>query len=46
MNYSQQFRQGHLVLQAEILFHYQELFPSADDFLICQFFLYQNSSAI
>ncbi|HEL2440791.1 TPA: DnaD domain-containing protein [Streptococcus suis] len=46
MNYSQQFRQGHLVLPAAILFHYQELFPSADDFLIWQFFLYQNSSAI
>lgn len=46
MNYSQQFRLGHLVLPAAILFHYQELFPSADDFLIWQFFLYQNSSAI
>ncbi|MBS7886246.1 DnaD domain-containing protein [Streptococcus suis] len=46
MNYSQQFRQGHLVLPTAILFHYQELFPSADDFLIWQFFLYQNSSAI
>ncbi|HFU4092496.1 TPA: DnaD domain-containing protein [Streptococcus suis] len=46
MNYSQQFRQGHLVLPAAILFHYQELFPSADDFLIWQFFFYQNSSAI
>ncbi|HEP1787157.1 TPA: DnaD domain-containing protein [Streptococcus suis] len=46
MNYSQQFRQGHLVLPAAILFHYQELFPSADDFLIWQFFLYQNSSSV
>ncbi|HEM5039580.1 TPA: DnaD domain-containing protein [Streptococcus suis] len=46
MNYSQQFRQGYLVLPAAILFHYQELFPSADDFLIWQFFLYQNSSSV
>ncbi|RRN51920.1 DnaD domain protein [Streptococcus suis] len=46
MNYSQQFRQGHLVLPAAILFHCQELFPSADDFLIWQFFLYQNSSSV
>ncbi|BDD39023.1 DnaD domain-containing protein [Streptococcus ruminantium] len=44
MNYSQQFRQGYLVLPAAILFHYQELFPSADDFLIWQFFFHQNSS--
>lgn len=46
MNYSQQFRQGYLVLPAAILFHYQELFPSADDFLIWQFFFHQNSSAM
>lgn len=44
MNYSQQFRQGNLVLPAAILFHYQELFPSADDFLVWQFFFYQNTS--
>lgn len=46
MNYSQQFQQGHLVLPAALLFHYQELFPSADDFLIWQFFFYQNSSKL
>lgn len=46
MNYSQQFRQGHLVLPAAILFHYQELFPSADDFLVWQFFFYQNTSSL
>ncbi|BDD40563.1 DnaD domain-containing protein [Streptococcus ruminantium] len=46
MNYSQQFRQGYLVLPAAILFHYQELFPSADDFLIWQFFFHQNSSSM
>lgn len=44
MNYSQQFRQGHLVLPSAILFHYRDLFPSADDFLVWQFFFYQNTS--
>ncbi|MDG3131761.1 DnaD domain-containing protein [Streptococcus suis] len=44
MNYSQQFREGHLILPAAILFHLQELFPAIDDFLIWQFFFYQNSS--
>ena len=44
MNYSQQFRQGNVVIPAALLFHYKELFSSADDFLIWQFFFYQNSS--
>ncbi|NQJ21114.1 DnaD domain-containing protein [Streptococcus suis] len=44
MNYSQQFRQGHLVLPSAILFHYRELFPTAEDFLVWQFFFYQNTS--
>ncbi|WP_105145416.1 DnaD domain-containing protein [Streptococcus suis] len=46
MNVTQQYRQGHVVLPAAILFHYQDLFPSADDFLIWQFFFFQNSSSI
>ncbi|HFI0022347.1 TPA: DnaD domain-containing protein [Streptococcus suis] len=44
MNYSQQFRQGNVVFPAALLFHYKELFSSADDFLIWQFFFYQNTS--
>jgi DNA replication protein len=44
MNYSQQFRQGNVVIPAALLFHYKELFSSADDFLIWQFFFYQNTS--
>lgn len=44
MNYSQQFRQGNVVIPAAILFHYKELFSSSDDFLIWQFFFYQNTS--
>ena len=44
MNYSQQFRQGNVVIPAALMFHYKELFSSADDFLIWQFFFYQNTS--
>lgn len=44
MNYSQQFRRGNVVIPAALLFHYKELFSSADDFLIWQFFFYQNTS--
>ena len=44
MNYSQQFRQGNVVIPAALLFHYKELFSSADDFLIWQFFFHQNTS--
>ncbi|HFU4115654.1 TPA: DnaD domain protein [Streptococcus suis] len=44
MNYSQQFRQGHLVLPSAILFYYRELFPTAEDFLVWQFFFFQNTS--
>lgn len=44
MNYSQQFRQGNVVIPAALLFYYKELFSSADDFLIWQFFFYQNTS--
>ncbi|WP_312248384.1 DnaD domain-containing protein [Streptococcus parasuis] len=44
MNFSQQFRQGNVVIPAALLFHYKELFSSADDFLIWQFFFYQNTS--
>ena len=44
MNYSQQFRQGNVVIPAALLFHHKELFSSADDFLIWQFFFYQNTS--
>lgn len=44
MNYSQQFRQGNVVIPAALLFNYKELFSSADDFLIWQFFFYQNTS--
>lgn len=46
MNYSQQYQSGNLVLPSDLLFHFQELFPSADDFLVWQFFFFQNTSKV
>lgn len=46
MTYSKQFRSGNLVFPSALLFHFQELFPSADDFLIWQFFFLQNTSQL
>ncbi|HFU4025447.1 TPA: DnaD domain-containing protein [Streptococcus suis] len=46
MTYAKEFGQGQLVLPPALLFHFQELFPSADDFLIWQFFYYQNTSKL
>lgn len=44
MTYSQMFQSGHLVLPSDLLFHIHELFPSAEDFLVWQFFFFQNTS--
>ncbi|TCD46528.1 DnaD domain protein [Streptococcus sp. X16XC17] len=46
MTYSKQFQSGNLVLPSALLFHFQELFPSADDYLIWQFFFLQNTSQL
>lgn len=44
MTYSKQFQAGNLVLPSALLFHFHELFPSAEDFLVWQFFFFQNTS--
>lgn len=46
MTYSKQFQSGNLVLPSALLFHFQELFPSTDDFLVWQFFFFQNTSQL
>lgn len=46
MTYSQMFQSGHLVLPSDLLFHFHELFPSADDYLVWQFFFFQNTSSL
>lgn len=44
MKLSQQYQSGNLVLPNALLFHFKDLFPSADDFLVWQFFFFQNTS--
>ncbi|WP_303973412.1 DnaD domain-containing protein [Streptococcus merionis] len=46
MSYLQQFKSGNVVLPAALLFHLKEVFPSMDDFLVWQFFFYQNTSQL
>ena len=46
MTFSQAFKDGALVLPAALLFHYQQLFKSSQDFLVWQYFFYQNTSAL
>lgn len=46
MNYLQQFQKGYLVLPPDLLFHFKDLFPSADDYVVWQFFFYQHTSNI
>ncbi|MGT2716331.1 DnaD domain-containing protein [Streptococcus respiraculi] len=44
MNYLQTFQKGYLVLPPDLLFHFKELFPSADAYVVWQFFFYQHTS--
>ena len=46
MKLSQQYQSGNLVLPSALLFHFKDLFPSADDFLVWQFFFFQNTSKL
>ena len=46
MNYVQEFQQGYMVLPSALLFHFKDLFPSANDFLVWQFFYFQNTSKL
>lgn len=40
------FKEGHLVLPADLLFRFQEIFDSAQEFLVWQFFYFQNTSSL
>ncbi|MDY4760644.1 DnaD domain-containing protein [Streptococcus thoraltensis] len=44
MTYTQAMKQGNLVLPAALLFNYHNIFESAEDFLVWQFFYFQNTS--
>ncbi|MGT2756533.1 DnaD domain-containing protein [Streptococcus ovuberis] len=46
MSYSKHFKSGNVVLPAALLFHFKDLFSSRDDFLVWQFFFYQNTSQL
>ena len=46
MTYLSAFQKGNLVLPSALLFHFQEIFSSSDDFLVWQFFYLQNTSAL
>ncbi|MGT2910701.1 DnaD domain-containing protein [Streptococcus cameli] len=46
MTISQQYQSGHLVLPSAFLYHFKDLFASADDFLVWQFFYFQNTSKL
>lgn len=46
MTYSKAFKDGVLALPAAVLFNYQHLFKSAQDFLVWQYFYFQNTSAL
>lgn len=44
MSFLEQFQKGHLVLPANLLLSYKQLFSSANDFLVWQFFYLQNTT--
>ena len=46
MTYLDAFKSGNLVLPSDLLLHYNQLFPSSDDFLVWQFFYLQNTTAL
>ena len=46
MTYLDAFKSGNLVLPSALLLHFKELFPSSDDFLVWQFFYFQNTTGL
>lgn len=44
MTYLQQFESGNVVIPAALLFNFKNIFASTEDFLVWQFFFYQNTS--
>ena len=46
MSFFEQYRSGNLVLPNALFFHFKEIFPSADDFLVWQFLYLQTTTQI
>lgn len=44
MSFLQHYKSGNLVLPGALLFHYKDIFSNADDFLVWQFFYFQNTT--
>lgn len=44
MSFLQHYKSGNLVLPSALLFHYKNIFSNADDFLVWQFFYFQNTT--
>ena len=44
MSFLDNFKSGNLVLPSALLFHYKDIFKSADDFVIWQFIYLQNTT--
>ncbi|MEX2784558.1 DnaD domain-containing protein [Streptococcus sp. H49] len=44
MGFSEYYTTGNLVLPGALLFHFKDIFPKADDFVVWQFFYLQNTS--
>ncbi|MGT2907183.1 DnaD domain-containing protein [Streptococcus dentiloxodontae] len=44
MSFLEHYKSGNLVLPAALLFHYKDIFKSADDFLLWQFIFLQNTT--
>ncbi|MDT9564522.1 DnaD domain-containing protein [Streptococcus mutans] len=44
MSFLQHYKSGNLVLPSALLFHYKDIFSNADDFLVWQFFYFQNTT--
>lgn len=46
MSFLEHYKSGNLVLPSALLFHFKDIFPSADDFVVWQFFYLQNTTQI
>lgn len=44
MSFFEHFKSGNVILPTNLLFHFKDIFKSADDFLVWQFFYMQNTT--
>ena len=46
MTFLDNYQKGNLVLPSSLLFHFKDIFSTADDYLVWQFFYLQNTTKI